>query len=174
MVLGGRKSLWGAFVGATLVALLPNLLSNPALFRAFACVGFAMALVAGVRGLLRRSTRPFQALAPVVATGVLVLGSFLQKNTEDWRKAIFALMLFSVVVGLPEGLMGFAAGALARLFRVAPPPLPPAAPARRRAAGHRHRRRAAAGGEGAARATSAACGPWTASTSRSAPAPSTA
>ncbi len=127
VVLGGRKSLWGAFVGATLVALLPNLLSNPLLFRIFAAIGFAMALFAGVRGLLRRSTRPFQALAPVVATGALVLGSFLEKNTEDWRKAIFALMLFSVVVGLPEGLMGFAAGALARLFRVAPPPLPPPA-----------------------------------------------
>ncbi len=127
VVLGGRKSLWGAFVGATLVALLPNLLSNPALFRAFAVAGFAMALVAGVRGLVRRSTRPFQALAPVVAMGVLVLGSFLEKNTEDWRKGIFALMLFSVVVGLPEGLMGFAAKALARLFRVEPPSLPPAA-----------------------------------------------
>jgi branched-chain amino acid transport system permease protein len=128
VVLGGRKSLWGAFVGATLVALLPNLLSSPALFRAFAVVGFAMALFAGVRGLVRRTTRAFQALAPVVATGALVLGSFLEKNTEDWRKGIFALMLFSVVVGLPEGLMGFAAGALARLFRVEPPPLPPAAP----------------------------------------------
>ncbi|HSN13490.1 MAG TPA: ABC transporter ATP-binding protein, partial [Anaeromyxobacteraceae bacterium] len=44
-----------------------------------------------------------------------------------WRKGIFALMLFSVVVGLPEGLMGFAAGALARLFHVAPPALPEAA-----------------------------------------------
>jgi branched-chain amino acid transport system permease protein len=128
VVLGGRKSLWGAFVGATLVALLPNLLSNPALFRAFSVAGFAMALVAGVRGLVRRSTRPFQALAPVVATGALVLGSFLEKNTEDWRKAIFALMLFSVVVGLPEGLMGFAAQGLARLLRVEPPPLPLAAP----------------------------------------------
>jgi branched-chain amino acid transport system permease protein len=128
VVLGGRKSLWGAVVGATLVALLPNLLSNPALFRAFAVAGFTMASIAAVRGRLRRTARPFQALAPVVATGVLVLGSFLQKNTEDWRKAIFALMLFSVVVGLPEGLMGFAAQALTRLFRVAPPPLPPAAP----------------------------------------------
>jgi ABC-type branched-subunit amino acid transport system ATPase component/ABC-type branched-subunit amino acid transport system permease subunit len=128
VVLGGRKSLWGAVVGAALVALLPNLLSNPVLFRAFAVIGFAMAAIAAVRGLLRRATRPFQALAPVVATGVLVLGSFLQKNTEDWRKAIFALMLFSVVVGLPEGLMGFAAQALTRLFHVAPPPLPPAAP----------------------------------------------
>ena len=32
VVLGGRKSLWGAFVGATLVVLLPNLLSNRLLF----------------------------------------------------------------------------------------------------------------------------------------------
>ncbi len=128
VVLGGRKSLWGAVVGAALVALLPNLLSNVALFRAFAVAGFAMALLAGARGLVRRSTRPFQAIAPVVATGALVLGAFLVQNTEDWRKAIFALMLFSVVVGLPEGLMGFASAALTRLFRVAPPPLPPAAP----------------------------------------------
>jgi branched-chain amino acid transport system permease protein len=128
VVLGGRKSLWGAFVGATLVALLPNLLSNPALFRAFSAAGFAMALAAGSRGLLRRTTPPFQALAPVVATGVLLAGSFLTTRTEDWRKAIFALMLFSVVVGLPEGLMGFAAGTLARLFRVEPPRLPLPAP----------------------------------------------
>lgn len=128
VVLGGRKSLWGAFVGATLVALLPNLLSSPALFRAFASVGFAVALFAGVRGLVRRTTRPFQALAPIVATGVLFAGAFLARNTEDWRKAIFALMLFSVVVGLPEGLMGFASGALARVFRIPPPPLPAPAP----------------------------------------------
>jgi branched-chain amino acid transport system permease protein len=128
VVLGGRKSLWGAFVGATLVALLPNLLSNLVLFRAFAAAGFTMALIAGVRGLVRHTARAFQAMAPVVATGVLVVGSFVEQNTEDWRKAIFALMLFSVVVGLPEGLMGFAAQALTRLFRVEPPPLPPAAP----------------------------------------------
>ncbi len=77
VVLGGRKSLWGAVVGATLVALLPNLLSSRALFRAFALAGFAVALAAGVRGLLARRTRPFQALAPIVATGALVAGAFL-------------------------------------------------------------------------------------------------
>jgi len=128
VVLGGRKSLWGAFVGATLVALLPNLLSNRTLFLAFSAAGLAVAVVAGARGLLRRTLRPFQALSPVVATGALVAGGLAVQNTEDWRKAIFALMLFSVVVGLPEGLMGFAGQALARLFRVAPPPLPPPAP----------------------------------------------
>ncbi len=128
VVLGGRKSLWGAVVGATLVALLPNLLSNRALFRAFASVGLAVALAAGVRGLVRRTTRPFQALAPIAATGFLVAVAFLVENTEDWRRAIFAVMLFSVVVGLPEGLMGFATRALSSLFQIAPPPLPAPAP----------------------------------------------
>jgi branched-chain amino acid transport system permease protein len=111
-----------------LVALLPNLLSSRALFRAFAVVGFAVALASGARGLARRTARPFQALAPIVATGVLVVGSLVVANTEDWRKAIFALMLFSVVVGLPEGLMGFASQALTRLLEIPPPPLPAPAP----------------------------------------------
>jgi ABC-type branched-subunit amino acid transport system ATPase component/ABC-type branched-subunit amino acid transport system permease subunit len=124
VVLGGRKSLWGAFVGATLVALLPNLLSNRTLFQVFSAVGLVVALGAGLRGLVRKTVRPFQALAPIFATGALVAGGFLVENTEDWRKAIFALMLFSVVVGLPEGLMGFAGRFLSRLFRIEPPPLP--------------------------------------------------
>ncbi len=128
VVLGGRKSLWGAFVGATLVALLPNLLSNRALFQAFSGAGLLVSLAAGARGLARRTLRPFQAIAPVVATGALVVGGLVVQNTEDWRKAIFALMLFSVVVGLPEGLMGFAGRFLSRLLRIEPPPLPPASP----------------------------------------------
>lgn len=128
VVLGGRKSLWGAVVGAALIALLPNLLSSRLLFQVFSGIGLAVAIAAGVRGLVRRTLRPFQALAPIVATGALVVGGLVVQNTEDWRKAIFALMLFSVVVGLPEGLMGFATHFLARLFRIPPPPLPGAAP----------------------------------------------
>jgi ABC-type branched-subunit amino acid transport system ATPase component len=58
---------------------------------------------------------------------MLVVGGYLVGNTENWRKAIFALMLFSVVVGLPDGIMGFAARYLTRLFRIDPPILPPAA-----------------------------------------------
>jgi branched-chain amino acid transport system permease protein len=126
VVLGGRKSLWGAFVGAAIVVLLPNLLSNRLLFQIFSGTGFVFALIAGARGLLAKSTRPFQALAPVVAMGLLVFGGMFVDNTEDWRKAIFALMLFSVVVGLPDGLMGFAARFLTRLFRIIPAPFPAA------------------------------------------------
>jgi ABC-type branched-subunit amino acid transport system ATPase component/ABC-type branched-subunit amino acid transport system permease subunit len=126
VVLGGRKSLWGAFVGAAIIVLLPNLLSNRLLFQIFSATGFAAALIAGVSGLFTSRTKPFQALAPVAAMGLLVVGGLFVDNTEDWRKAIFALMLFSVVVGLPDGLMGFAARFLTRLFRISPAPLPAA------------------------------------------------
>jgi branched-chain amino acid transport system permease protein len=128
VVLGGRMSLWGAFLGACLVVLLPNLLSNRLLFQAFSGLGLLLAAVSGARGLLKKTTRPFQALAPMVAMGLLVAGGLKVQNTEDWRKAIFALMLFSVVVGLPEGIMGFAAKALSKLFHLEPPALPPASP----------------------------------------------
>ncbi|HEX5392193.1 MAG TPA: ATP-binding cassette domain-containing protein [Rhodocyclaceae bacterium] len=126
VVLGGRKSLWGAVVGAALIVLLPNLLSNRSLFQIFSVIGLVVAVGAGSRAWMKKSVRPFQVIAPIVAMGLLAVGSFLVSNTEDWRKAIFALMLFSVVVGLPEGLMGWAAGALARLFRVEPAALPAA------------------------------------------------
>lgn len=127
-VLGGRKSLWGAVAGAALIVLLPNLLSNRILFQVFSALGMAAALTAGIRGLSRRTMKPFRALAPIGAMGMLVVVAALVPNIEDLRRAIFALMLFSVVVGLPEGLMGFAGRFLSRLFRIPPAPLAPAAP----------------------------------------------
>jgi ABC-type branched-subunit amino acid transport system ATPase component/ABC-type branched-subunit amino acid transport system permease subunit len=126
VVLGGRKSLWGAVVGAAFIVLLPNLLSNPAMFRFFSIVGLLIALIGVVQGLKDKTAFRFQTLAPVIAMAMLVVGSFTVEHTEDWRKAIFALMLFSVVVGLPEGLMGFAGKLLTKLFRVPGAQLPPA------------------------------------------------
>jgi branched-chain amino acid transport system permease protein len=124
VVLGGRKSLWGAFLGACVVVLLPNLLSDRKLFLAMAGIALLGALIAGIRGLMGRRVRPFQALAPIAATALLAVGGLLVKNTEDWRKAIFALLLFAVVVGLPEGLMGFGSTFLSRIFKVPPAELP--------------------------------------------------
>ncbi len=124
VVLGGRKSLWGAFVGACLIVLLPNLLSNRTLFEVFSFVGLFLALVAGVTSFRKIHRISFQVAAPIISMALLVAGSLLVQNTEDWRKAIFALMLFSVVVGLPEGLMGYAEKQLARLFNVPARPLP--------------------------------------------------
>ncbi len=126
VVLGGRKSLWGAFFGATLIVLLPNLLSNWMLFEIISALGFAAALAAAIVGWKKNSKVTFQAAAPVIAMGILVVGGFMVENTESWRKAIFALMLFAVVVGLPDGIMGFAARYLTRLFNIDPPALPKA------------------------------------------------
>ena len=126
VVLGGRKSLWGAFVGASLIVLLPNLLSNRTLFEVFSFVGLFLALLAGVISFIKHHRISFQIAAPIVSMGLLVAGSLLVENTEDWRRAIFALMLFSVVVGLPEGVMGYAEKQLTRLFKVPAPPLPAA------------------------------------------------
>ncbi len=120
VVLGGRKNLWGAFVGAAFIVLLPNLLSNRMLFHSFSAIGLALAVLAAWRG----HTRSFQALAPVASMGLLVVGGALVENSEDWRRAIFALMLFSVVVGLPEGLMGFVGRLLGRLVALPDAPLP--------------------------------------------------
>ena len=125
VVLGGRKSLWGAFAGASLIVLLPNLLSRHALFQAFSVIGLLLALAAAAFSVMRTRRISFQVAAPVVSMGLLAVGSMLVANTEDWRKAIFALMLFSVVVGLPEGVMGFARAQLGRLFKVPPASLPP-------------------------------------------------
>ena len=72
VVLGGRKSLWGAFFGASLIVLLPNLLSNRILFEVISAAGLLLALVAGGRGWMKKTTKPFQALAPVIAMGMLV------------------------------------------------------------------------------------------------------
>ncbi|MGV8934387.1 MAG: ABC transporter permease subunit [Gallionellaceae bacterium] len=126
VVLGGRKSLWGAFFGATLIVLLPNLLSNWMLFEIISALGFTAALVAAIVGWKKNASVTFQAAAPVIAMGMLVVGGFMVDNTESWRKAIFALMLFAVVVGLPDGIMGFAARYLTRLFNIDPPALPKA------------------------------------------------
>jgi branched-chain amino acid transport system permease protein len=127
VVLGGRKSLWGAFFGACLIVLLPNLLSNRLLFELISAAGLLVAVIAGVRGWLKKTTQMFQVLAPIIAMSMLVVGGFLVENTENWRKAIFALMLFSVVVGLPDGVMGYVAKFLTRLLRVPPAAIAPAA-----------------------------------------------
>lgn len=126
VVLGGRKSLWGAFFGACLIVLLPNLLSNRLLFELFSAAGLLVAVIAAWRGWMNLKQLPFQALAPIIAMALLVVGGYMVENTENWRKAIFALMLFSVVVGLPDGVMGFAARFLSQLFQIAPSELPTA------------------------------------------------
>jgi len=76
-------------------------------------------------GALSRLATHKEAWAAMDIPGRIAL---LDRTRKDLRRAVFALMLFSVVVGLPEGLMGFAGRFLSRLFRVAPASMADPAP----------------------------------------------
>lgn len=124
VVLGGRKNLWGAFVGAAVVALLPNLLSNVTLFRSIVIAGLALALLSAIRDLRAHRLHLIKSGVPVVAIAITVGLALRASSPEDWRKGIFALILLAAVVGLPQGLAGAISILLKRLLKLAPPPLP--------------------------------------------------
>lgn len=126
VVFGGRRSQWGAFLGAAVVAMLPNLLSNRSLFSIFLSVGCILTFVPPFRALLSRRTPLFREVAPASAMALAVVLAFFVQNVEDWRKGIFALLLFAVVVGFPNGIAGGVTATLHRLIRFVPNPLPPA------------------------------------------------
>ena len=124
VVLGGRKNLWGAFIGAALVALLPNLLSNLLLFRALVLTGLALAAIAALRDWRGHKLHLVKTGVPLAAMALTVALAFFSASPEDWRKGIFALILLSAVVGLPEGLAGAVAGLLKGWLHLAPEVLP--------------------------------------------------
>lgn len=127
VVLGGRKSLWGAFIGATIITLLPNLLSGALFFEIVAGIGFIIALIGAVHHYREKRPFTFVNIAPLAAMTLLFVSSFFITNPEDWRRGIFAIILFATVVGLPEGLVGFIEKQLKQLLRMKPAPLPAAA-----------------------------------------------
>lgn len=124
IVLGGRQSLWGAFIGAALVTLLPNLLSKPLIFQSIASIGFIMALSGIVFTIRKGNPLDFTKVAPAIALTSIFIGSFIVQNAEDWRKGIFAVILFSTVVGLPEGLIGYIEKQIHRFLKLKAPALP--------------------------------------------------
>ena len=83
VVLGGRKSLWGAFVGRHAGGLLPNLLSNSLLFQLFAGLGFAVALAAGRAGSGAQDHAPLPGLRAGRRHGRLVVGGFLWRTPRS-------------------------------------------------------------------------------------------
>jgi len=126
VVFGGRRSQWGAFAGAAVVAMLPNLLSNRTLFFGLISFGCMLTLVSPIRALISRRVPSFREVAPAGAMAVAFGLAFMAANLEEWRKGIFALFLFAAVVGLPDGLAGAFVTTLQKIIRFKPDPLPPA------------------------------------------------
>ncbi len=114
VIMGGRKTRSGPLLGAAIVVMLPNLLSDLDLFRWLA-IGVAaltagFALYAGLSG--RRPWR--QVLVPAVLTLAMAVFSYTIEDMTDYRLTIFGLMILFVVYYLPDGLVGFLRGTLAQ------------------------------------------------------------
>ena len=107
VIMGGRKTRSGPILGAAIVVVLPNLLSDLELFRQIA-VGLA-ALVLGYSAFaLATHRRHWRQLAPPAAILVaLAVFSFLIEDMTDYRLTIFGLMILLVIFYLPDGIVGF-------------------------------------------------------------------
>jgi ABC-type branched-subunit amino acid transport system ATPase component/ABC-type branched-subunit amino acid transport system permease subunit len=107
VIMGGRKTRSGPILGAIIVVLLPNVLSDIELFRKisigiaiFTVVYSAYAVTAGQRTLK-------QVTLPLLVTIALAVSGYFMENITDHRLTIFGVMILFVVYYLPNGIMGF-------------------------------------------------------------------
>ncbi len=107
VIMGGRKTRSGSVLGAIIIVMLPNVLSDIELFRKIA-TGIAVVTVAySVYALATRQRTLKQVALPVLATIALAVSGYMMDNITDHRLTIFGAMILFVVYYLPNGLMGF-------------------------------------------------------------------
>lgn len=107
VIMGGRKTRSGPILGAIIVVMLPNVLSDIDMFRQIS-VGIALittaysayALVTQIRSLK-------QVVLPLAGTIALAVSGYLMENITEHRLTIFGAMILFVVYYLPNGIMGF-------------------------------------------------------------------
>ncbi len=105
--LGGRKTRSGAVIGATIVVLLPNLLSDIELFRKLTV---AITVFVGIYAawVLTRTQRTVREMAvPLIGLAGFVVFAFQLNDIVEHRLTIFGLMILAVVYYLPDGIMGY-------------------------------------------------------------------
>jgi len=107
IIMGGRKTRSGALLGATIVVMLPSLLSDIVLFRQLATVFAVVAIIASIYLLATKRSNLRQVAVPVLATVGMAVFSYKLTNITDWRLTIFGLMTLFVVYYLQDGIIGF-------------------------------------------------------------------
>jgi branched-chain amino acid transport system permease protein len=107
VIMGGRKTRSGPILGAIIIVMLPNLLSDLDLFRRIA-VGVAV-LVGVYAGyaLATRRRRLHQLAPPLALLVAMAVFSFTIDDITDYRLTIFGLMILLVIYYLPDGIVGF-------------------------------------------------------------------
>lgn len=107
VIMGGRKTRTGPILGAIIVVMLPNVLSDIELFRK---ISLGIALITVVYSAYAVTTRirsPKQIFLPLVATVSMAVSGYFMQDISEHRLTIFGVMILFVVYYLPNGIMGF-------------------------------------------------------------------
>jgi branched-chain amino acid transport system permease protein len=107
VIMGGRKSRTGSLLGALIVVLLPNLLSDIDLFREITTTIAVIGVAISAFLIFKKLRAPRQVAVPLTAVVGMALFSYYLENIADWRLTIFGLMTLFVVYYLPDGIVGF-------------------------------------------------------------------
>ena len=110
VIMGGRKTRSGPILGAIIVVMLPNVLSDIELFRNIATgiAAFTVAYSAYAVAVGQRSIK--QLALPLIVTIALAASGYFMENITEHRLTIFGVMILFVVYYLPNGIMGFLRG----------------------------------------------------------------
>ncbi|KXS32300.1 MAG: ABC transporter-like protein [Candidatus Gallionella acididurans] len=115
VIMGGRKTRVGPILGAIIVVMLPNVLSDIDLFRKistgiaiFAVLYSVYAVVVGQRTLK-------QLALPMLVIIALAVSGYVMRSITDQRLTIFGVMILFVVYYLPNGIMGFLRGIILKV-----------------------------------------------------------
>ncbi len=110
VIMGGRKTRVGPILGAIIIVMLPNVLSDIELFREIS-TGIALFTVVYSAYAVAVGQRSIKQLAlPLLVTIVLALSGYFMGDITDHRLTIFGVMILFVVYYLPNGIMGFMRG----------------------------------------------------------------
>ncbi len=107
VIMGGRKTRTGPVLGAIIVVMLPNVLSDIELFKVISIGIAVISVVYSLYMLVTHQRSLNQVAIPVIATVVLATSGFFMENITDHRLTIFGVMILFVVYYLPNGIMGF-------------------------------------------------------------------
>ena len=107
VIMGGRKTRTGPILGAIIVVMLPNVLSDIDLFRKISTGIAVIAVVYSAYMVAVRLRSLKQVTIPVLVTVALAISGYVMDNITDQRLTIFGVMILFVVYYLPNGIMGF-------------------------------------------------------------------
>ncbi len=114
VIMGGRKTRVGPILGAIIVVMLPNVLSDIALFREIAIIIASITVVYSAYAVAIHIRSLKQVALPAVATLALAVSGYVMNDIAEQRLTIFGVMILFVVYYLPNGIMGFLRGIIVR------------------------------------------------------------